>query len=715
MPAWPPRLQQGRVVLDGRADEPVWKGAWTVPDLHQLTPNEGELPSELTAVRIFYDDEAMYVAAQVQESDASAVVDRYFERDAYHRSDQDGIGIILDTDGDPRTGYGFIVTPSGGRTDIAVRDNLGTPSWNTDWNAFWEAESIRDEEGWSVEMRIPFSSLRFEPDADGDVRMGLIVWRYVARNGEFDVFPAIPNNWRNSAYKPSQASPIVFRGIEPRRPLYLKPYVLGGMNQRNLVAETGDSYTGESSWTSELGGDLRYNVTSNLVLDLTVNTDFAQVEADDQIVNLERFSLFFPEKRDFFQERSDLFEFSVPDKRESLFHSRTIGIVDGQPIPIHGGARLTGHYGDWDVGILNMQTAAATVNDQNVASENFGVVRLRRPVGDRGSYVGGMLTSRTDLRSAYNLVYGLDADLHIVDDYFVDMKVAQSVEPDADPLASIMASMFFQRRINRGLFIGTSYRYVGPDFNPAVGFMQRTGLNRAANRIAYTWFPSTESSIQNHSLAHLVQVHWDHHFERLQTHFQNVAWNFDFRNSSSAHTEVNFTEDVVEQPFEVGSAGILEGRYRFVGGVVRYGSPSGRALQAGGEFSGGGYYGGDRLGVSVNLSWNPGPYLSMETEGIYNRIHVPAGDHNVLISRVRIGTALSRSLTVSALIQHHSGEQTLSPNVRIRYNPREGNDFYLVYNEGINTSLSPAGPGLPRVPRSQARSIQLKYAYTFVR
>ena len=337
-------------------------------------------------------------------------------------------------------------------------------------------------------MRIPFSSLRFEPDANGDVRMGLIVWRYVARNSEFDVFPEIPNNWRNSAYKPSQASPIVFRGIEPRRPLYLKPYVLGGMSQRNLLAETGDSYTGVSSWTSELGGDLKYNVTSNLVLDLTVNTDFAQVEADDQIVNLERFSLFFPEKRDFFQERSDLFEFSVPGRmNESLFHSRTIGIVDGQPIPIHGGARLTGCYRDWDVGLLNMQTAAATVNGRTVAAENFGVLRLRRPVGDRGSYVGGMLTSRTDLRSAYNLVYALDADLHIVDDYFVDMKVAQSVEPDVDPLAGIMAAMFFQRRINRGFFVGTSYRYVGPDFNPAVGFMPRTGYNRVGNRIAYTW------------------------------------------------------------------------------------------------------------------------------------------------------------------------------------------------------------------------------------
>ena len=593
VPAGPPRLQQDRVVLDGRADEPVWRGAWTVPGFHQLTPDEGELPSESTAVRIFYDDQAMYVAVQARESDPSAIVDRYFERDAYHRSDQDGIGIILNTDGDPRTAYGFIVTPSGGRTDIAVRDPLGQPTWNTDWNAFWEAKSIRDEAGWRVEMRIPFSSLRFEPDANGDVRMGLIVWRYVARNSEFDVFPEIPNNWRNSAYKPSQASPIVFRGIEPRRPLYLKPYVLGGMSQRNLLAETGDSYTGVSSWTSELGGDLKYNVTSNLVMDLTVNTDFAQVEADDQIVNLERFSLFFPEKRDFFQERSDLFEFSVPGRmNESLFHSRTIGIVDGQPIPIHGGARLTGCYRDWDVGLLNMQTAAATVNGRTVAAENFGVLRLRRPVGDRGSYVGGMLTSRTDLRSAYNLVYALDADLHIVDDYFVDMKVAQSVEPDVDPLAGIMAAMFFQRRINRGFFVGTSYRYVGPDFNPAVGFMPRTGYNRVGNRIAYTWFPSTESSIQNHSLAHLVQVHWDHHLERLQTHAQNVAWNFDFRNSSSASARVSFTEDVVDQPFEVGSVGIPQGRYRFVGGVVSYASPSGRALQAGGELRGGGFYGG---------------------------------------------------------------------------------------------------------------------------
>ena len=196
----PPRLTSGQVVLDGRPVESVWGQAWVVPEWYQLTPNEGEPPSETTEVRIYYDDQAVYVAAWLHGRDPSAIVDRYSERDAYHRSDQDGIGIVLDGDRDPRTGYGFIVTPSGGRTDVAVVDERSV-SWNIDWNAFWDAESVLGQDGWTAEMRIPFSSLRFEPDENGAVRLGIIVWRYLARNDEFSVFPSIPNNWQNSAYK----------------------------------------------------------------------------------------------------------------------------------------------------------------------------------------------------------------------------------------------------------------------------------------------------------------------------------------------------------------------------------------------------------------------------------------------------------------------------------------------------------------------------------
>jgi hypothetical protein len=707
-----PRVDRAEVVLDGRLDEAAWRDAPALILSHQLQPNEGESPTEGTEVRVFYDEEALYIGARLNERDPSRITDRTLERNSFHRFDQDGFGVVLDTNGDQRTAFGFIVTPSGARTDVAVFDEARV-GWNTDWNAFWDAVSRRDDGGWTVEMRIPFSSLRFEPDADGAVRMGLILWRYLARNDEFAVFPEIPNNWGNSAYKPGAATPVVFRGIEPRSPLYIKPYLMAGIERRNRLVEGGGAYAGERDAAYDVGADVKYNVTGNLVLDVTVNTDFAQVEADDERFNLERFSLFFPEKRDFFQERADLFNYRLPGGSERLFHSRQIGIADGRPIPLHGGARLTGRHGDWELGLLNMQTGRARVNGAEIPSENFGVARVQRPVLDRGSYLGGLFTSRSDLDGAHNFVYALDADLHLGGDHFMGLQAARSMDRGTDAQEGT-GTIILQRRINRGLSFGHSFGHVGPGFRPAVGFLGRAGINRWGHRTQYTWFPGTDRSIQNHSLAHRFEFVWDDRFRVLETNTSSLTWDLRFRDGASARSQLEYSRELLESGFQVGGLTIPPGTYRFVAGSLRYGSPSGSDFRFGAELGGGGYFGGHRLGASVDLAWTPGPYLSLGLENVLNRIEVPGGSEDVLISRLRLGTALSRQITAGAFVQHNSLERIVTPNVRIRYNPREGSDLFLVYNEGINTALAPRDPFLPRLPRSQLRSVQLKYTYTFV-
>lgn len=242
--------------------------------------------------------------------------------------------------------------------DLAVRDDAtGDYPLDVDWNTFWDVEVAQNDEGWFAEMRIPISSLRFEPDERGRVVMGLVAMRFIPRNSEVATFPATPANWGTFSHMtPSRARKVVFEGLEPQTPLRVTPYALGGAGQQSVLKASGTAYGLETEPTYDVGLDVKYGLTSNLTLDLTLNTDFAQVEADNQQVNLTRFSLFFPEKRRFFLERSSnfAFNFGAPNR---LFYSRRIGVHACEQVRILGGARVVGRSGRWDVGLLNMQTA----------------------------------------------------------------------------------------------------------------------------------------------------------------------------------------------------------------------------------------------------------------------------------------------------------------------------------------------------------------------
>lgn len=330
-----PRLS-GAIDLDGRIDEPAWEQALLLP-LVEMMPDPGAQPSEATEILIGYTDEYLYAACRCY--DRQTPVAPSFRRD-YSGTDTDYFIVSLDTFNDKENVLAFLATPSGVRFDVAVtNDAAGDSPFQRDWNTFWDVAVEVKDDGWFAEVRIPFSSLRFEADGDRVV-MGLTAARYFAREFGVASFPAVPPEWGTAGvYKASRAHEVEFRGIQPSRLLRVSPYLLFGMTQENVLDQSRTAYRSRNDPAHDIGLDVKYGLTSNLTLDLTVNPDFAQAEADDQEVNLTRFPLFFPEKRRFFQERSSnfAFDFGGPDR---LFYTRRVGLHEGHQVHILGGARV---------------------------------------------------------------------------------------------------------------------------------------------------------------------------------------------------------------------------------------------------------------------------------------------------------------------------------------------------------------------------------------
>jgi hypothetical protein len=340
------------VVIDGLPTEEAWQQIDPLPLTMYQPVYMGEM-TERTVIRVAYDDEYLYVAGELYDSEPDKIVANTLYRNRY--SGDETFAIILDSFNDNENAKWFFVTPTGVRVDMQVsNDSEGGNSVNRDWNTHWEAAAVITEEGWFAEIKIPFSSLGFR-EMNDEVIMGMIAYRWMARQAERHIYPAISPEWSRGFSKPSQAQKVRFRGIEYQRPLYITPYLLGGFEQRNVQNPAENGYSRQTDYVAEPGLDIKYPVTGNMNLDITVNTDFAQVEADEAQVNLSRLPLFFPEKRQFFQERADIFDFNLGGNN-SLFYSRRIGLYQGQQVRILGGARLAGRTGMWDLGLLNMQT-----------------------------------------------------------------------------------------------------------------------------------------------------------------------------------------------------------------------------------------------------------------------------------------------------------------------------------------------------------------------
>ncbi|MEN8229271.1 MAG: DUF5916 domain-containing protein [Bacteroidota bacterium] len=704
------------IILDGLPQEAIWEEVEPFPMISHI-PVSGNPPGEKSVIRMVYDDQYIYVGGMLYVSDPNLIHPVGKKRDMFTMA-CDWFGISLDTYNDKENSLLFFTNPLGLRSDFTVM-NDGTPvdeipPVNLSWNTFWDVKTAMDDKGWYVEMRIPISSLRFQP-SDGKIVMGLNIFRWVPAKNEGYIFPETPLTWGDySNLKPSQYAEVEFEGLKSKKPLYITPYLLSGFEQSQDLNEGETAYDYSQDFKLEPGLDVKYGITPNTTLDLTVNTDFAQVEADDQQFNLTRFSLYFPEKRMFFLERSSIFDFDLGG-RTSLFYSRRIGLYDGNPVRIWGGARINSRINDWDIGFLDMQTASF----EDLPSENFGVFRVKKRVFNQYSYAGGMFTSRLGVDGTYNMAYGVDGVIRLFGDEYLTLRWAQTFQDEVNnkPL-SLDPTRFmvhWERRKQEGISYLLTASYSGADFDPGIGFEIFDNYWVTREELRYTWISPESAKLQSHNIL-LRNYHLNSVFDNsLLIYHASPNWNFTSKKGWEGTLNVIYNYEFLEEEFEILDPVVVPaGMYHFLNTDIRIFTPQSRSLSAMVMFEGGGYYDGIKLSPSLKPKWNIG--ASLELGGIYRYDYVNFAEREqTLMNHIAGLEALymfSTKVSCSAFVQYNTAINKVLSNIRFRYNPKEGTDLYVVFNEGRNTWLERE---IPTLPVYDQRNITVKFTYTFQR
>ena len=694
------------IQIDGLSNESAWQQVKPLPMIMYKPIYRGE-PTEKTEIRIAYDKDYLYCSAWCYDTDASGIRVNSLYRDRSSKDDK--FGIILDTFNDKESALSFWTTPAGVRGDEAIFND--GKSDNKHWNTYWDVATDQNEKGWFVEMRIPFSSLRFQ-DENGKVVMGLIAYRNIARKNERVVFPDLSPE--RGIDTPSRAHPIILNQIYSQNPVYLTPYATGGLEQTPTLNDVETAYHLKNELARNAGLDIKYNVTSNLTLDTTFNPDFAQAEADDQQVNLSRFSLFFPEKRQFFQERSGIFSFNFLG-RARLFHSRRIGIQDREQIPIIGGARLVGRIGNWDLGFLDMQTA----RKGDIPRENFGILRLRRQVLNPYSYAGLMFTNRIDEEGNYNFAYGLDGIFRIFGQEYLTLKWGQTFEDQViqEKAFNFLDTAMFLVELTRRTDVGFDYELVaarsGKNFLPGIGYTRREDFTQLRGSARYDWLMGKGTSIRQVSplqfSGFVVLRNEDGSVESAQFDYKtDLEW------KSGASVSLDFQidyEDLTKDEDLPEDTVIPAGSYTFLKTEGGFNMSNGNLLRTDFDWALGRFFDGWRFDLGVKPTWNVSRHLEMISEYEVNVVRFPIRNQgfNAHIIRFRTRAALNTQVSLNAFVQYNSASDRFSTNIRFRYNFREGSDLWLVYNENFNTDRDYE---IPRQLLTRERTVLLKYTNT---
>ena len=689
------------IVIDGLMNDEGWSGVAPLPLTMYLPVFRGE-PTQRSEIRAAYDEDYLYIGGWFYDSDPKGIRINSLYRDRF--SGDDTLAIYVDAFNDNQNAKWFGITPAAMRFDLLVSDDGNT--LNDNWDGFWDGKTTITDKGWFVEVRIPFSTLGFQADEDGRVAMGLTVTRLVSRLNERVTFPAIDPKF--PFRRPSSAQDVMMRGMTSRKPFYLTPYVLSG---------GADTPSARPIIDREIGVDVRYPFSANLTLNLTANTDFAQVEADDQQVSLDRFPLFFPERRRFFQESAALFDF-VTAGGGRLFHSRRIGLTpDLQQVRILGGARLVGRVGAWDVGVLNMQTDST----ETLPGENFGVVRLRRRVLNPSSTAGAMATTYYG-GGRRNVAVGADTSLRLWGDDYIGLKWAATTESGTRARDSgsfvdrSLVDLQWERRVGRALAYAGQLTRAGDDYWPELGFMPRrnfTTANVASNYYFFTDKNKFFRRVYPGALAFTTWRNTDNEIESGQYAF-GVQW--DTKAGGGGWVQPKLFRESVITPFKIGGlVNIPRGKYDFADLQLVYTMPAGLKLRTDVDFRAGTYFDGSRQQLILSPTWNVSKHLELGAGYQLTRLRFAVRDEraDIHLLRLRVRTALDVRASGNAFIQYNSTTDRLDFNVRLRYNVSEGTDLWIVYNEGLDTERAPSRIDQPADPLSVSRALIVKYSHTF--
>ena len=691
-------------------DDEAWSSVNPIISFTQKSPDEGQVATEKTAVRIMYSEQMFYVSVICYDSNPEGIVISDTRRDA-PLNNTDSFMFILDTFHDQQNGFVFGTNAGGIEYDAQVsgggegmsisstRQSVGVgANFNINWDAAWDVKTEIGEYGWSAEFAIPFKTLRFSSAKDQS--WGTNFQRTIARKNEHVFWSPIPRQF--SLNRLALEGTLTGINVPTDRNIKLMPYVLG--NNNKVINET--SY---SESEGDFGLDAKVGVTSSLTMDITYNTDFAQVEADEQQVNLDRFSLFFPEKRAFFLENAGLFSagentYYGPDIE--MFFSRRIGIVSGSRVPILGGGRLTGDLGGFKLGILNMRTGSV----KNVSDgDDYGVFRLKKELPNR-TYFGGMVTRKKGLGDAgyINQSYSIDGALGIGDaiqliGFAAKTDPAPGIKGNNDSYAYVLEA----NRNTQSFTNQIRYSEVGKNFNPEMGFVKRLGYRKVLFRILNRTRPKDLFGILELRPHITYWGYWKLEDGFQETGFLHIDNHWEFRNGFRIDTGINFTKEGVVDSFQIVSGkwvppSTYDNKELHIRTNTNLTKPFSIILVT----KIGGFFNGDRKNFDTTLRYRFGDRFTSEVISKYNDVKLDDGGEFIThLMRGRLTYALASNIYIQSLLQYNNQSDEWSMNWRFIWQQSAATGLYIVYNEAQDYD------GIP-ITKS-TKSFVLKYSYLF--
>ena len=651
------------IVIDGELNEPAWARAQVGREFYQQEPDAGAPTTEPSEIRFLYDDDALYFAGTFFDSDPRGPIVDELKRDFEGRNG-DIIGLSLDTFGD-YTAYNFNLNAAGALRDTQSHED--GRQFNANWDGVWTARTTRFDDKWIVEAMIPFKTMRF-PEAD-EQNWAMNVFRLIRRKNEFTYWSPQPRQFIN--YKISYGGRLTgIRNVRPGRNIQIKPFLTGAFS--NLRFPTVDR-----RWDGDGGIDAKVGVGTSLALDMTVHTDFSQVEADEQQINLTRFSLFFPEKREFFLENQGAFRIGDLQGRTLIpFFSRRIGLsARGEPIPIVGGARLTGRQGDYTVGLLNIETERF----DGRPADNFTTLRTARNFG--GSSVGGFYLGReASGTTGHNRVAG--GDVHLTFRRTMDFNafmMGSTTTGRKSGAAGRAAFSLAERRYS----VDLAYTNIAPEFRNDLGFIARGDIGLFLWDTAYYVRSSRPDSRWR-------QVSFGTHGERfddsghaaLNSQWLSAYVRQDFSDSGALNTSADSYYERLTQPFVVSrGVSIPVGEYRFAQVKSRYSSNASRPVAFSADVNAGEFYSGTIRGLTGSVRWRLNANLAASTAFEVNDVSLPQRAFDTQLARFRLDYSFNTRMFLNTFVQYNSATSSWLTNIRYRFIYRPLSDFYLVYND----------------------------------
>lgn len=703
---WPVRTTEA-IMLDGTLDESAWQKADTLKDLVQCLPKIGAAPSEQTEMYILYDDNFLYIGIMAYDSTPSRIIATGLERDIYYSSD-DHVCIFLDTYNDKRQGILLSTNSLGARFDEEVLDNGNL--FNTAYNTFWDVRSVRTENGYSIEFQIPFSSLRFQQA--NELVMGIKLVRYIKHKNEYDVFPVSDATVANAVWRINNSQEMTFTGLKAKKPFYFIPYAKANF-QASKIWDADKSHSVKNAEfmnrnnfsskpmldkiISNFGFDIKYGLSKNFTLDATVNTDFAQAETDNRILNFTRFAVNLPERRIFFLESQDYLAFNTGSNM-LLFNSRTIGIEKGNIVPIIGGVRISGKANGFQLGFLDLQTNG--IHEMQIDPQHFSVIRLRKEVWGNGSFIGGMFTNRisTAGNSFNNQTVGFDVLKRFKDNKWIagtNLAVTNDISVPGYFNESAMANIVLSRSETVGYNHTTSLEYAEKNFKPRIGFAPDSAyiLATISNGYIWKWRKSQKSNL------YWITHHVNYKYRTINHTHESVYSALELGNSFKNGSNIILTPMIGREylPYDWNFSGdiiIPSQYYRNHGIKIRYDSKQTKRLNYSLTNQVNGFYGGRRFNLLLNGYYAINRNFRFTYKYEYNFFQFPGSfsayqNSGVQSNLIVVGLAYTPSIHISAkaLVQFDDISKTIGGNFRLRYNPKEGTDLFIVYNPRANTAF----------------------------